>query len=41
MMLEQTNLLDKIQEYRAVQPDDLNMTATKRNVIDLIYAYEV
>ncbi|ADH03075.1 transcriptional activator [Brochothrix phage NF5] len=40
-MLEQTNLLDKIQEYRAVQPDDLNMTATKRNVIDLIYAYEV
>lgn len=34
-MMEQIELIDKLDEYNDIQPDDLNMLATKRNVVRL------
>lgn len=39
-MLEQIELIDKLDEYNDIQPDDLNMRATKRNVMRLFNVYK-
>ena len=39
-MMEQIELIDKLDEYNDIQPDDLNMRATKRNVMRLFNVYK-
>ena len=39
-MMEQIELIDRLDEYNDIQPDDLNMLATKRNVVRLFNIYK-
>ena len=38
-MLEQIELIDKIQEYRDTQPSDLNLKLTEESIVLLITAF--